>query len=109
VSKKHFIITLFLVSSSSWSYTADDFLKQYKEKNNLYKASELAVNSAHGKVESADLELSPVLTLDYLKNNDQSLPSLLSPHRQFDQYAVGLAKNFSTGTQVKLDAKPTAY
>jgi hypothetical protein len=53
--------------------------------------------------------LSPVLTLDYLKNNDQSLPSLLSPHRQFDQYAVGFASNLTWVPVEKFLAKPTAY
>jgi outer membrane protein TolC len=90
---------------NSYSLSIDEYMDRYKKNNNLYKASELTVEASQEKVESADLELSPLLTLDYLKNNDQSLPSQLGNERDLEQYGVGIAKKFSTGTQVKVEAK----
>jgi outer membrane protein TolC len=96
--------------ASTQSLTIDDYLTMAKNKNPLFKSYDLSVQATEAKVESAELDLSPVFTAGYLKSKDKSLPSSLAlGERNMDQYTIGLAKKFFTGTSVKIDAQTNDF
>ena len=104
------IVFLFaMVGSAAQALTLDQYLEQARQKNSLFQAYEMAVQAADDKVDSAGLDLSPVLTTSYLKGVDKSLPSQISNERNISQYSIGLAKKFITGTSIKLQGDLADY
>lgn len=85
--------------------TIQEYMQVYKSKNSLLRSNEMSVEALQGKVDAADIDLSPMLSLGYLKGDDYSLPNQLSPHRMTEQFTAGLSKKFFTGTSVELVAK----
>ena len=109
--KKMSLITVLLFTKISYSAIGiDDYMSQVKAKNPLFKAYDLSIEAAESKTDSADIELSPMLTAGYLKSKDKSLPnSLALGERTVDQYSLGLAKKFFTGTSLRLDAQTNDF
>ncbi len=108
--KKIILGAILLLTTVSQALTIDEYLAQAKNKNPLFKSYDLSVEATEGKLESADLDLSPVLTAGYLKSKDKSLPSSLAlGERNMEQYTVGLAKKFFTGTAVKIEAQTNDF
>ena len=107
--KKIMMLALFLASSFSQAMTIDEYLSVAKTKNPLFRAYDLSVEATNDKINSADIGLSPILTAGYLKSNDKSLPSSIATERNLEQYSVGLAKKFFTGTSVKIDAQTNDF
>ena len=99
--KKIFAIII-LGSSLAQALSLEQYLDQARQKNPLFKAYEMSVEAAENKIQSAGLDLSPILTATYMKATDKSLPSQIAPERDMSQYSIGLAKKFITGTSVKL-------
>jgi outer membrane protein TolC len=97
-----FLLGLTLTTLSASGLTLDEYLQKTKDKNPLFKSYEVGVEAAQDKLDSAGRDLSPLLTLGYVKSTDQSLPSQLGYKRDVSQYSVGLAKKFITGTTLKL-------
>ncbi len=102
------VISLFLVSKIQ-AMNVDEYLNQYKSKNRSYQALDLLSQSSLQKQNESKLEFSPLLSLGYLKNSDKSLPNQFANKRQVEQYDLSLAQKFSTGTQVKLEAKTLRF
>lgn len=100
---------LMLVTIQTQAMTIDDYMSLYKSKNSLLKANEMSAEATESKIDGAEIELAPIFTLGYLKNNDKSLPSQLSPNRSLEQYSVGLGKKFSTGTFLQLSGNSLGF
>lgn len=97
-------VAIFL-GTVSQALTIDEYMAQAKSKNTLLKAYDLSIEASQNKIEAAELELAPVLSAGYLKSKDKSLPSTLATgERTVDQYSLGLAKKFFTGTAIKIEA-----
>ena len=82
----------------------DEYLSTAKNKNPLFQSYDLSVEAAKARSDSSELELEPLFTAGYLRSSDKSLPSMIAKERNVEQYSVGLAKKFWTGTAVKLEA-----
>ncbi len=107
---KKIILGLLILAPLLQALTIDEYLLIAKTKNPLFKAYDLSIEAAGDKIDSADLELSPVLTAGYLKAKDKSQPSMIAlGERTMDQYSLGLAKKFFTGTAVKIEALNNDY
>jgi outer membrane protein TolC len=105
-----FILQFGGAAHANTALTIDEYISLAKSKNPLFKSYDLSVEATENKMQSAEIELSPVLTAGYLKSKDKSQPSTLaSGERAVDQYSVGLAKKFFTGTSVKLDAQTNDF
>lgn len=103
--KKIILPVVFAIVSTSQALTIDEYIASAKAKNPLFKSYDLSVEATQSKYDSAELELSPLLTAGYLKSKDKSLPSsMASGEREMDQYSLGLAKKFFTGTSIKIEA-----
>ncbi len=90
------------------SYAAmsiDEYLTMAQQKNPLLKSFKEAQSAAELKVKAVQLDLAPILTAGYLLSKDQSRPSQMGTVREMTAQNVALAKKFSTGTQVKVEAQ----
>jgi outer membrane protein TolC len=80
----------------------DEYLVQVHNKNSNFKAYDASTNAAEGRFATADLELSPILTLQGNYLDDQSLtiygPGVELTRNQVKTYSLGLSKEFSSGT-----------
>lgn len=103
--KKIIFSFVFTAVSASQALTIDEYIATAKAKNPLFRSYELSVEATQSKYDSSEIELAPLLTAGYLKSKDKSLPSSMATgEREMDQYSLGLAKKFFTGTSVKLEA-----
>jgi len=104
------LIVLLMAQSSYSALSIDEYLNQAKTKNPMFKSYDLSIEATQDKMISADMDLSPVVTAGYLKSKDKSLPSAVAlGERSLDQYSMGLAKKFSTGTAVRIDAQTNDF
>lgn len=104
------IILLFVAMGlNANAMTVDEYLSAAKTKNPLFRAYDLSVEATVDKINSADIGLSPMLSAGYLKSSDKSLPSSIATERNLEQYSVGLAKKFFTGTSIKIDAQTNDF
>lgn len=89
--------------------TLEDYLNQVRARNPLFKATELSVEASTASLNSGEIELSPVLNAGYTLSKDKSLPSMMSSEREIEQYTLGVAKKFITGTAVEVKSSLTNY
>lgn len=96
-----FFASLF-AGSFAQALTLDEYLMQVQNKNGNFKAFDASTNAAEGRFATADLELSPVLTLQGNYLDDKSLqiygPGVELDRNQVKTYSLGLSKEFSSGT-----------
>ena len=90
------------LGSISQALTLDEYLNLVKQKNRLFSSYDLSIEASNDKREAGDTVLSPVLSAGYSLTTDKSRPSTLGPERSVEEYSLGVAKQFSTGTNVKL-------
>ncbi len=83
----------------------NNYMELAKQKNPLVKSYEIGQEGYLKKVESAEIDLSPVITGSYVNTTDQSRPSQLGTRRESEIYTLGVAKKTITGTTFKLDAQ----
>lgn len=103
------IILLLFVSVNLNAMTLDEYLKTIAEKNKLVASYDLSIEASKDKMIAGDLLLSPVLTLGYLKMSDKSLPTTVADKRDTTIATMGLAKKFSSGTQLSLSAEADKF
>lgn len=84
--------------------TLEQYLQQVKTHNPVYKATEMNAEASVDALESAEIELSPVLKAGYQRGRDKSLPNQLSSDRHMEIYTLGVAKKFVTGTSLEVKA-----
>jgi len=99
-----FLGALFVAGESAMAISLDEYLTTAKNKNPLFQSYDLSVEAAKAKSDSSELELEPLFTAGYMRSADKSLPSMIAKERNVEQYNVGLAKKFWTGTAVKIEA-----
>ena len=87
----------------------NDYMELAKQKNPLVKSYEIGQEGFSSRVESAEIDLSPVITGSYVNTTDQSRPSQLGTRREAEIYTLGVAKKTITGTTFKLDAQTGEY
>jgi len=104
VGFKVFLVIL-VAAMNSHGLTVDQYLEQAKQKNQLLKAYDESIQAARLKAHSSEIDLSPLLTAGYLSSSDQSKPSQLGLKRDAQLYSLGIAKKFTTGTALKLEAQ----
>ena len=110
VNSKKFLMVSFIISiytsPNVFSLTLNDYLKEVTEHNDEYQSAQLLAEAGFGRSEEGFLMLSPNLTssVSYLKDDQPPLSEII-PHakRVNKDIRVGVAKKFSTGTNVKLD------
>lgn len=107
--KKRIYLLMTLLPSSLFAMNLQQYLDQVKNKNDLFKAHVIQLEASENKIDSAGIDLSPVLSLGYNNVHDKSLPSQMGNDREINQYTVGLAKKFITGTSVKLSGELYDY
>lgn len=94
-----------LITNSAWGLDLQGFLNQVESSSQSLQSAELKKQSAQEKRTAGDIELSPILSLDYGYLNDQkptALPAFLGDKTVANSYSASLGKKFSTGTQVQL-------
>jgi len=99
------VLAVSLVSSYSSALTIDEYIQLAKQKNPLLKSYEASVEASKVKAQSSELDLSPVLTAGYQTSTDQSRPSMMGTKRESQVYNLGVAKKFTTGTMLKVQAQ----
>ncbi len=87
----------------------NDYMELAKQKNPLVKSYEIGQEGFASRVDSAEIDLSPVITGSYVNTTDQSRPSQLGTRREAEIYTLGVAKKTITGTTFKLDAQTGEY
>lgn len=96
---------LLVLAQPVYGLTIDEYILRAQQVNPLLKSYQLSAQSAESKKMASELDLSPVLTAGYVSSSDKSRPNLLGTLREFNMTSLGLAKKFSTGTSVKLEAQ----
>lgn len=94
-----------VVGVNAPAMTLDEYLSAVQSKNKTFLSLEASQTAARTRYEQADLELSPFLnaSASYLDDKSEAPnPSGLTTHQQVRNYSLGLAKKFSTGTQVSV-------
>ena len=104
-----FVTLTMLMSAPSFALTLNDYINLVRQKNKLFTSYDMSIEASNDKRAAGDLELAPLLTAGYSFNRDQSLPSSLGPSREYTEYNLGLAKEFSTGTLISLSAKTDQF
>ena len=104
--KKIMVAGLILsVMSTSQALTLEEYLKKVETDNKKIQSLGYSLESAKAKRISGDVELSPILSasVGYLSDEKPtSLPSLMGTKTTATQVSLGLAKQFSTGTQAQV-------
>lgn len=106
-NKAKLLAAIFLLSSSSYlpALTVEQYLEQVSQNNDSYEASKLLADAGFAKSEEGLLILTPHLIANagYKIDNQPPVSSALNGIRtQSEIYNIGVAKKFSTGTNVKL-------
>lgn len=95
----------------SEALTLDEYLEQVQKKNRALQSLEASQEAANDRYKQGDLVLSPVFTAATNSTDDKSLQyssSGLVSHMQARQTSLGIAKKFSTGTQVSVQGSVQA-
>lgn len=83
--------------------TVEEYLANVQNKNKNFQAYGLSGEAAEDRREAGDIALSPVLTMAGGYLDDKKQPNALNGTRMVArQYSLGVAKEFSTGTQTSL-------
>lgn len=94
---------------ASGGLTLESFLKQVAEKNKNVQSIQTLKSSVTDKYMQNDLVLSPMMTVKGTMLDDKSLvsstPTYTVTRTQGQEYSLGLAKKFSTGTSAQVEAK----
>lgn len=94
---------------ASGGLTLEFFLKQVAEKNKNVQSIQTLKSSVTDKYMQNDLVLSPMMTVKGTMLDDKSLvsstPTYTVTRTQGQEYSLGLAKKFSTGTSAQVEAK----
>jgi len=99
------VLAASLVSSYGSALTIDEYIQLAKQKNPLLKSYEMSVEASKIKADSSEIDLSPVLSAGYQSSTDQSRPSMMGTKRESQVYNLGVAKKFTTGTLLKVQAQ----
>ncbi|WP_413287598.1 TolC family protein [Bdellovibrio sp. HCB337] len=94
------IFTHFSVSAMS----LDEFLVEVKKRNKEFQSLDVSTEAAEDRREAGDIGLSPVLTMSGGYLSDEAQPQTLGTKLKSEQYSVGVAKEFSTGTLASISA-----
>ncbi|OFZ29300.1 MAG: hypothetical protein A2622_07745 [Bdellovibrionales bacterium RIFCSPHIGHO2_01_FULL_40_29] len=97
------------LSTTTFALTLDEYMLVVKTKNKVFRAYEASLEASHSKFVAGDLTLSPVFTAGYSLATDMSQPSTLGTKREIQEYSLGIAKKFSTGTAVSLSAQTDQF
>lgn len=89
-------------AQNSAPMSLDEFLKKAQERNQKYLSVEQSVQAAKTKMGAAGLDLEPILSIQYLKSSDESLPNALGQKTELEQKTISLSKKFQTGTSLTL-------
>lgn len=113
VSGMNLLVLGFITFSSVLGQAKDlslqEYLRQVKEKNKNFQSVQALKNGVSDKYLSNDLGLSPIMTVKGSMIDDKALvsssPTYTVTRTQGQEYSLGLAKKFSTGTSASIDAK----
>lgn len=103
------IVLLAAASALMSAMTVEQYLNQVRAQNPIYRATEMSADAAMDKLDSGEIALAPVLTATYQKGRDKSLPNQLSPDREMENYTLGVAKKFVTGTSLEVKANVSDF
>lgn len=96
------LATTFVVSPFAHAMTVEQFLQEVQKKNKNFQAMDVSVEAAEDRRVAGDLGLSPVLTMAGGYLSDEKQPQQLGTKLVSKQYSLGVAKEFSTGTQASV-------
>ncbi len=108
------LVLLIGFSSSAFSATQtmnlEQFLAHVQNRNKLFQMNQSSREAAQDKKIAGDLSLIPVLSLSGSYLSDKRQPNMMgSTESTVTRYNLGLAKKFSSGTQVKLTGDVAEY
>jgi outer membrane protein TolC len=96
-------------TSTSSRLTLSEYLKKAQETNQRYLSVDRGLQAAKRKLTASGLDYEPVLSLQYLKSSDESLPNQLGSKTDLTQQTVSLSKKFQTGTSLTLTGALNAF
>jgi outer membrane protein TolC len=99
VLKTSIFLGAFLLSGTLRAMTLEQFLGEVQKKNKNFQALDVNKDSAEDRRVAGDLALSPVLTMAGGYLSDEKQPQQIGTKVVSRQYSLGVAKEFSTGTQ----------
>jgi outer membrane protein TolC len=79
--------------------TVDQFLAEVQKRNKNFQSLETSTEGAEDRRVAGDIGLSPVLTMAAGYLSDEKQPQQFGTKTVSRQYSLGVAKEFSTGTQ----------
>jgi len=92
----------FFAGSFAHGLTLEEYLAQVQSKNKNFRSFEASTSAAEDRFATADLDLSPALTLKGSYLDDKSLviygPGIEVTRNQMTTYSAELSKKFSSGT-----------
>ncbi len=98
-----------LISSRAQALNLNEYMQLVKKNNKVFVGLNSSLDAADDKLKGGDVVLAPVLTAGYSVAVDKSLPSTFGTRREDTQYSLGLAKKFTTGTSLSLNAKTDQF
>lgn len=98
------LIGLIFIQLPASAMTLDQFLAEVQKRNKEFQSLEVSTEAAEDRREAGDISLSPVLTMAGGYLSDEAQPQTLGTKLVSRQYSVGIAKEFSTGTQASITA-----
>lgn len=83
--------------------TLDQFLSEVQKKNKNFQALDISRESAEDRRVAGDIGLAPVLTMAAGYLSDEKQPQQLGTKTVSKQYTLGVAKEFSSGTEAAVN------
>jgi len=103
------ILSFSSVSHNALALSLQEYLNEVKNKNQIFKSYEAAIEAAESRRVSGDISLVPQLTLKGSSLSDQTQPSQLGTKKDINEYTLVVSKLFSTGTAASVNAKASDY
>ncbi|HEY8269846.1 MAG TPA: TolC family protein [Pseudobdellovibrionaceae bacterium] len=100
--KYAFLLSLVFCHLGASAMTLEEFLSEVRKRNKDFQALGTSQEVAEDRREAGDIGLSPVLTIAGGYLSDEKQPQTIGTKVVSHQYSVGIAKEFSSGTQVSL-------
>lgn len=108
--KKYLFATILAAASiPAGAITLDEYLYTVKSNNLNYKSADILTEASGDKRLAGDISLLPTLTLKGTQSVDQTQPATYGTKRAVNEYSLGLAQRFSTGTSASLTGKVNDY
>jgi outer membrane protein TolC len=98
------LLSFFFFRLGASAMSLEDFLLEVQKRNKAFQALSISQEAADDRRESGDIGLSPILTMAGGYLSDEKQPQTIGTKTVSHQYSLGLAKEFSSGTQASFSS-----